>query len=63
MIPFWNYKLQKAGLLKSLKRPLSEHLWTVNMFKSPKYSLNLHGSIFVIFLDHSERQSDRKALL
>ena len=29
------------------KKPLSEHLWTVNMLKYPKDCLNLHGSIFL----------------
>ena len=49
VISFWNYRLQKAGLVKSLKRPLSEHLWTVNMLKGPKDCLNKHGTIFLIF--------------
>ena len=62
IICFWNYRLQKAGLLKCLKSPVSEHLWTVNMLKGPKHCINLHGSIFVIFFDHSERKSARKTL-
>ena len=33
---FWNYRLQKAWLLKCLKSPLSEHLWTGNMLKGLK---------------------------
>ena len=36
---------------------MSEHLWTVNMLKAPKDCLNVHESIFVIFFDHSEKQS------
>ena len=32
------------------------------MLKGPKDSLNLHGTIFVIFFDHSESKSARKAL-
>ena len=59
---FWNYRLQKAALLKCLKSPLSEHLWTVHMLKGPKNCLNLHGSIFVIFFDHSERKLAQKIL-
>ena len=62
VISFWNYRLQKVGLLKSLKSLLSEHLWRVNMFKGAKCSSNMHGSIFVIFFDHFERKSTRKAL-
>ena len=62
VIWFWNYRLQIAGWLKSLKSPVSEHLWTVNMLKRPKHFLNLHGSIFVIFFDHSERESAPKIL-
>ena len=32
-IPFWNYRLQKAGLLKYLKSPLSVHFCEVNMLR------------------------------
>ena len=46
----------KSGLLKGLKSPKSEYLWAVNMLKGPKECLNLHGSIFVIFFDHSEKK-------
>ena len=56
VIRFWNYRLQK-GLLKCLKSPESEHFWTVNMLKGPKECLNLHGRIFAIFFDHSEKKS------
>ena len=55
-----NYRLQKAGLIKCLKRLVSEHLLAVNMLDAPKYCLNLHGIIFVIFFDHSDRNSARK---
>ena len=44
---------------------VSEDLWTVSMLKGlkgPHHSLNLHGSIFVIFFDHSERKSVRATL-
>ena len=49
MISIWNYRLQKAGLLKCLKNSVSEHLWTVNMLKGSKDFLNQHGIIFLIF--------------
>ena len=62
VICFRNYRLQKAGLLKWQKRPVSQHLWTVNMLKGAKHCLNLQGSIFVKFLDHSERKSDPEIL-
>ena len=55
-----NYRLQKTWLLKYLKSHVSEHLWTVSMLKGPKYCLNLHGSKFVIFSEHSKRTSVRK---
>ena len=59
---FWNYRLQKAGLLKCQKSRVSEHLWTVIMLKGPKHFIDLDASVFVIFLDHSERKSARKNL-
>ena len=59
---FQNYRLEKAGLLKCLKRPVSEHLCIVNVLKGPKDCLNLQGSIFVIFFDPSERKSAQKIL-
>ena len=62
VISFWNYRLQIAGLLKCLKIPVSEHLWTVNMLKGSKDSLNLHGSNFLFFFGHSEKKSARKVL-
>ena len=61
-ISFWNYRLQKAELRKYPKSLLSEHLWTVNMLKGPTHFLNLHSSIFVIFLDHSEKKSAPRTL-
>ena len=57
VIFFWNYRLQKAALLQCTKSWVSEHLWTVNMLKGLKHCINLHGSIFVWFFDHSERKS------
>ena len=35
---FRNYGLQKACLLKWLKIPVPEHLWTVNMLRGLKYN-------------------------
>ena len=52
----------KSGLLKSLKSSVSAHLWTVNMLKSAKNCLNLHGSMFVIFFDHSETKGAPKSI-
>ena len=60
VIFFWNYKLQNTVLLKCLKSPVSEHFWTVNILKSSKQCLNLHGSIFVKFFDHSVRNQLQK---
>ena len=54
--------MEKVGLFKCLKSALSEDLWAVIMLKGPKDSLNMHGSIFVIFSDHSERKRARKIL-
>ena len=62
VIRFWIYRLQKEGLLKCLKNPMSEHLWSVNMLKEQKYCLNLHSSIFFIFSDCSERKWVRTIL-
>ena len=45
-----NYRLQKALLLKCLRRSEWEHLSTVNMLKSLKQSWNMQGSSFVISL-------------
>ena len=50
----------KVGLLKCLKRPVSEHFWTVNMLKGRKHCLNLHRRNFVRFSHHSERKSVQK---
>ena len=50
VICFWNYRLQKSGLLKCRKSPVSEHLRKANMLKGRKHCLNMHKSIFVIFL-------------
>ena len=61
-ISFWNDRLQKACLLKCLKSLASEHLWAVNMLKCPKDALNLQSTIFVIFFDHSERESASNTL-
>ena len=59
-ISFWNYRLEKVRLLKCLKRPMSEHLWTVNMLKCPQHCFNLHSSIFVIFFYPSEKNQLEK---
>ena len=56
VICFLNYRLQKARLLKCLKRPVSEYFRPVNILKAPKHCLNIHSGIFIIFFDHSERK-------
>ena len=53
---------KKRSYLNAQKATLSEHLWTVNILKGPNQLLNLHGSICVIFFDHSERKSAPKTL-
>ena len=60
MIFFWNYRLEKAGLLKWRKSLVSEHLRTVNMLKGPKHCINLQGSIFLMFFDQSEKKISSK---
>ena len=62
VICFWNYRLEKSGLIKCPKSPMSEHLWTVNMFKGPKDCLNWHRSIFAKFFHQSEMKSAPKIL-
>ena len=37
-----------------------QHLWTVNILKSPKDCLNHHASVFIIFFDHYEKKSVQK---
>ena len=39
VICFWNYRLQKAGLLKCPKSRVSEHLCKLNMLKGPKHCI------------------------
>ena len=41
---------------------MSEPLWIVNMLNGSKDCLNLQGSIFVVFLDRSERNLAEKIL-
>ena len=60
MIFFWNYRLEKAELLKFPKSPVSEDLWTVNMWKFPKHCLNHDLSNFLIFFDHLEKKISSK---
>ena len=59
VICFWNYRMQKGGLLKSLKSLDLEHWWTVKILKCPKHYFNLLGSIFVMFLGHSKKISSK----
>ena len=50
-------------LFKCLKRPLSEHLSIVNMLKSLKGYLNIHGSVFVIFVTLKQSQLEKRDYL
>ena len=62
LISYWNYRLEKAELLKYPKSPAPELLQTVNILKSGKHWLNPNGSIFVIIFDHSQRKSASKTV-
>ena len=53
---------KKRTYLNAQKATKSEHLSVVNILKDPKHWLNLHGSVFVIFFDHSQRKSAQKTL-
>ena len=57
------YFVSYCRLLKCLKSPMSEHLWTVNMLKGPKSCLNFHGSIFVILWSPSKKISSKMSVL
>ena len=45
------------------QKPVSQHLWMVNMLKGPQNSLNLHGSIFVNFFDRYEKKAAEKNMI
>ena len=62
MTYFWNYRLEKAGLIKCIKSSLLENLRTVNALIGPKHCLNQHGRGFIIFFDDFERKLVRKIL-
>ena len=51
---FPNYGLWKTCLDHFLKRAVSEHALTVNMWKRPKYLQHLHDRAFIIFFDSSQ---------
>ena len=57
VISFWNYRLQKVGLLKFPKSLVAEHFCRVNMLNGPKHCMNLHGSILFIFFVHFEKKT------
>ena len=42
------------------KKPRVRTLIDINMLKGPKHSINLHGGIFPIFFDYSEKESAQK---
>ena len=51
---FPNYRLWKTYLEHSLKRVVSEHALTLDMWKPPKFFWNLHESTFIMFFHHSQ---------
>ena len=57
VISYWNFRLERGELLKSKKKSVSEHLWTVNMLKSSKRCLNLHSSVFLKLFDQTQKKS------
>ena len=56
VISYWNFRLERGELLKSKKKSVSEHLWTVNMLKISKRCLNLHSSVFLKLFDETQRK-------
>ena len=46
---FPKYRQQRTWLLKCLKSPVTEHLWTINMLNGPKHCPNLDNCSFAIF--------------
>ena len=62
VISFWNYRRDKARLLKCLKGCVPENFWTIIILKCQKDCLNVDGSIFVILFHISERKSAWKIL-
>ena len=53
---------KKRSYLNAQKAAVSERLWTVNILNCPKPCLNPHGTIFMMFFDHSEMISAPKIL-
>ena len=45
---------ENRAKIKSLKGPLSEDPWTINILRVTKHCWNLNGSTFNIFIDHCE---------
>ena len=50
-----NYGLPKTWLDKYQKSSATEYPWTSNMVKRLKNCINLNGGMFIIFIDHCER--------
>ena len=51
---FWKLLTPKTWLDKCLKSPVSEDPSTSNMADVPKHCWNLHHTIFIIFIGHSQ---------
>ena len=49
---FWKLLTPKTWLYKCLKSPVSEDPSTSKMADVPKHCLNLHHTIFIVFIDH-----------
>ena len=63
VISFWNYRLDKVGLLKCLKGGVPENLWTINILKGPKDCLNVDGGIFFHIFPSLQKEISLENLL
>ena len=59
---FGNYRLRKPWLDKLLKSTVSADILTTGIVIGPKDCWNLKATTFIIFIDHSEGNSDGKRL-
>ena len=59
---FWNYRLRKRWIDKSLKSPVKEDPSTGHMVNRPKHCWNLKDTTFTIFIDPCECSSGLKSL-
>ena len=59
---FRTYGLEKTGLDKCLKSPVSEDPLRSNVVNEQKHCWTLNESIFTIFIDPCENNSGRESL-